>query len=251
MLTIIKSGIAKLIKLAGYEVHSIARARAHNERKWSWLRTVDVGTVLDIGANTGQFASKVHKLLPDALLYSFEPLPECFAELLRTMQSISGFNAFNLGLSDINGEVEFYKNESSPSSSLLPLGNLHRELYPFATNSIKQRIKVARLDDLAGQIEIKGNLLIKMDVQGAEDRVVRGGVGFFKKAVSVITEVSYFELYKGQPLFHEIFELLTDLGFLYAGNIDQFSPVDGLPLFADGIFLKKEITPAFSLMKDL
>src|SRR3954469_17925598 len=49
--------------------------------RFNWLRNAGIRTVLDIGANTGQFATHIHAILPTAQIYSFEPLAECYRQL--------------------------------------------------------------------------------------------------------------------------------------------------------------------------
>jgi hypothetical protein len=46
-----------------------------------WFKSFGIDTVLDIGANTGQFTKTILALLPNANIYSFEPLPDCFEQL--------------------------------------------------------------------------------------------------------------------------------------------------------------------------
>jgi hypothetical protein len=82
-------------------------------------------------------------------------------------------------------------------------------------------------------------ILIKIDVQGFEDKVIAGGADTIKKAKVIIIEVTFKELYTDQPLFHDIYEMLSKLGFTYHGNFDQLpSPVTGEILQADAIFIK-------------
>jgi hypothetical protein len=76
-------------------------------------------------------------------------------------------------------------------------------------------------------------------VQGFEDKVIAGGPETIRKAKAIIIEVSFRELYEGQPLFEEIFELLSDKGFKFMGNLYQLlSPIDGAPLQADALFVR-------------
>src|SRR5262249_33037058 len=49
-----------------------------------------ISTVLDVGANTGQFAGEIHAILPDAAIYSFEPLL-----LVEKMSHLPKFRAFD------------------------------------------------------------------------------------------------------------------------------------------------------------
>ena len=81
--------------------------------------------------------------------------------------------------------------------------------------------------------------MIKIDVQGYEDKVIGGAVETISKAKAIIVEVSFRELYEGQPLFEKIFGLLSEKGFSYFGNLYQLlSPVDGAPLQADALFVR-------------
>jgi len=79
-------------------------------------------------------------------------------------------------------------------------------------------------------------------VQGYEDKVVQGGMKTFEKAKIVICEISFYELYRGQLLFDEMSNMFKNMGFTYQGSINPgFHPKNGIPLFADAIFIKKYI----------
>ncbi|MFM7369285.1 MAG: FkbM family methyltransferase, partial [Sphaerospermopsis kisseleviana] len=84
---------------------------------------------------------------------------------------------------------------------------------------------------------IGDNILIKLDVQGYELSVIKGGEKTFKSAKLVIIEVSFYEFYEKQPLFDDIYKYLCNLGFVYRGNLEQFRSRSGDKiLFADAIF---------------
>src|SRR5438034_257558 len=61
-----------------------------------WLRELNPKTILDIGANTGQFAVAINTILPDARILSFEPLPDCFEQLKRNLSKAKNFARFRL-----------------------------------------------------------------------------------------------------------------------------------------------------------
>src|ERR1019366_7712453 len=65
-----------LLKGAGLDVH-------RSREPLRFLRAYPIRTVLDIGANEGQFAATVRRLLPDVEIHSFEPLSEPFSKLER------------------------------------------------------------------------------------------------------------------------------------------------------------------------
>ena len=93
-----------------------------------------------------------------------------------------------------------------------------------------------RIKDLV----IEGDLLIKMDVQGFEDKVIGGGIDTIKRASILIVETSFQTLYADQPLFEDIYDLLKE-DFRYMGAINQNrSQIDGNMLYEDSIFIRKE-----------
>src|SRR2546423_122399 len=83
-----------------------------------WLHSLQIATVLDIGANEGQFCRIANALWPYARIYSFEPLKDCFDRLRSRMAGCTNFTAFNVGLGDERGQISFQRNAFSPSSSL-------------------------------------------------------------------------------------------------------------------------------------
>src|SRR5687768_15429271 len=60
-----------------------------------WLLAMNIRTILDVGANVGQFAILAHEVFPSAKIFSFEPLPECF-EVLKSRLSSQNFQAVNV-----------------------------------------------------------------------------------------------------------------------------------------------------------
>jgi FkbM family methyltransferase len=205
----------------------------------TWLTAYEIKTVLDIGANTGQFAEKARRLFPGARIYSFEPLERCYQELIGYFAGVEGFQAFNFALGDRTGEAEIFCCDYSPSSSMLPMGEVHKEAFPYTRDQTVQKIQIRRLDDLADQLELQRPLLVKMDVQGFEDRVIAGGLLVLGQADVVISELSVEPLYEGQPLFDVIYQRLTNLGFVYKGAYEQLrAPDDNRVLQLDGVFVR-------------
>lgn len=206
-------------------------------RPYRWLIDMKVKTVLDIGANTGQFAELIHKIIPNAGIISFEPLEDCYQELLINGRKLGDFKAYNFALGTSEGKVPIYRSEFSPSSSLLPMADLHKEAFPFTKRGSVETINVKKLDDL--NLHIFYPLLVKIDVQGFEDKVISGGQKTIEKADVLIVEVSFQTLYDGQPMFDRIYMQLKKLGFSYRGNWYQNDDVrNGSALQADAIFIK-------------
>lgn len=204
-----------------------------------WLRNIEIKAVLDIGANTGQFAQRILEIFPDATIYSFEPLKDCYEQLVKALVGTPKVRAFNVALGDRKEQREILRNDFSPSSSFLTMADAHRAAFPFTQRASPEKVEVVRLDDFITSLELRKPLLVKMDVQGFEDKVISGGADTIRQADVVIVEVSMIRLYDNQPLFAEIHDMMMNLGFQYRGNWDQLmSPVDGHILQADAIFMK-------------
>src|SRR5205807_2367488 len=113
-------------------------------------------------------SKEMRTLFPKATIYSFEPLADCFTILTKTMKDDSHFTAYNFALGDVSGETIIEHSSFHPSSSLLPMAKLHKELYPKSAQSEKETIQVHTLDSLQPALPIDGPTLIKLDVQGFE-----------------------------------------------------------------------------------
>lgn len=205
-----------------------------------FFQNFNIETILDIGANTGQLAITLRCAFPNAQIYSFEPLPNCYAQLVENMRRFKNFQAFNIALGETSGTIEFEENEFSASSSILKISDEHTKNFPFTEKTKKVQVDVKTLDSLSENVALNGNMLVKMDVQGYESFVIAGGKQVLKKAKIIITETSVETLYENQKLFSDIYQQLTNLGFEYKGSFDQLkSPIDGRILQQDALFVKK------------
>lgn len=233
------------LRTLGWEVRRTSTLeRARNEeriksehRKWELVKPYLPKTVLDIGANTGQFAELIRQVLPNTRIISFEPIRECFESLASNPKISAPFQAINSALGNENGAAVIHRDRFSPSSSLLKMEQLHIHELPFTGDSAPETIRIQRLDDLSAELAIELPLFVKIDVQGYEDRVILGGRRVLEHAVAVVMEVSSYSLYQNAPTFDRLYALMKELGFEYKGNVDQMlSRRDGRILQFDALF---------------
>jgi hypothetical protein len=78
-----KKAAKKLLRATGFELRRVNQFEPKTEDTFRWMRNLNIRTVLDVGANIGQFADQIHTIVPEAAIYSFEPLPECCELLVR------------------------------------------------------------------------------------------------------------------------------------------------------------------------
>jgi len=208
-------------------------------KKNKWMQEEDFKSILDVGANNGQFAKNMRLLFATTDIYSFEPIPSVFEELKENFKDDKYFQAFNFGLGERDEEKAFFLNDFSFSSSFLQMNQTHKDNFPLTVKENKITVKMKKLDEVIDIKKIKKPYLLKLDVQGYEKNVIDGGMGVASGADYIITEVSFAELYDGQILFDEMYSLMKSLGFEYVGNYEQLlSPINGTILQADAIFKK-------------
>ena len=112
-------------------------------------------------------------------------------------------------------------------------------LFPFTARSARRRIKVTTLDAWSGRQALDpGRILLKLDVQGAEDRVLRGGARTLAAVDVCIVEVGIAHLYEGQATFVDLVDLLHAAGLGYFGNLEQSHDDRGAPIFVDCVFVR-------------
>ncbi len=207
------------------------------------LRQMNIQTILDIGANTGQFVEWIRPIFPKAKIISFEPQPDVFKHLQNLAQQAENWIAVNIALGDIEGSVQMNKHtEYSPSSSILASTKLNAQLYPSSAVQEKIDVTVATLDNWSREYStpFEKSLLIKMDVQGFESSVIRGAREVIFGADAVITEVNVKKLYENQTTFLEIVSMLSDLGFVYQSNIDCGLDSASRVISFDALFMKMD-----------
>jgi FkbM family methyltransferase len=179
------------------------------------LRSREVDLVLDVGANVGQFASSLRRRGYRGEIASFEPVPELCARLRKFAASDSRWRVFEIALGEYDGDGQLSVAQDSELSSLLAptKGNLQRE--PKVAEMRSQRVLIRRLDSIYPELGAQRPFL-KIDVQGTEDRVLKGASESISKLVGVQLEIALYEFYQGQLLIDEALTLMRDLGFVPA-----------------------------------
>lgn len=234
-----KKLIKKAFNLIGLDLIRISK---NPKRSMLGLKNLPIKTIIDVGANEGQFAKEILKVFPGAHLYCFEPLPEAFKKLFQwSEKQKKRISAFNFALGDQEGVFGIFNHiHHSPSSSLLKTTEVCERYYPFTKEQVSAQIKVTTLDNWIDSLSapLSHDILVKLDVQGYEDRVIRGGQKILSIAKACIVEINLDRLYDEQPTFKDIFCLLSDLGYHFCGNLDQVYNDDGHVVFVDAVFVR-------------
>lgn len=246
MMNHLKAGFKQSLRSLGFDLVRLPGPEHYRffprpEDRYRWIQGMGIRVILDVGAHTGESALHFHGILPEARIISFEPIRRCFLEMRSRFQGQSFHQAYNYAIGAATGTGTMHRSGYSPSSSLLPMGSLHKDAYPFSADGTAETIEVRRLDSLAPGLSLEKEVLLKIDTQGYEKQVLLGARDLLEEVKLVIVETSFEELYRSQPRFPEIYRLLSEAGFEYCGSWDQFHhPRDGRPLQQDGIFMRRE-----------
>lgn len=206
------------------------------------LQSHRVSAVLDVGANSGQYARGLRGAGFAGRIVSFEPLPGPFAVLQRSSSTDPLWECRRCALGDVDGTISInVAGNEGASSSVLPMLKRHQDAFPPANYVGAQRVPIHRLDSVAADVLRPNDIaFLKIDVQGFEKQVIAGGDStVHDRCVGMQLELSFQPLYEGGMLIREALDLVDSLGFTLSGLQPGFTdPRNGRMLQADGIFFR-------------
>lgn len=200
------------------------------------LHSFDCHTVVDIGANRGQFALAARGLYPEAQIFSFEPLVEPAEKFKRVFEHDSQVRLFGVAVGAHSATSAIHISARDDSSSLLPIGKEQNRIFPGTQEVCSREVDVCRLDDMLSDEEVVSPALLKLDVQGFELEVLRGCEQLLPCFSWIYCECSFVELYEGQSLADEVIAWLRERGVVLRGVYNMSYDSDGKAVQADFLF---------------
>lgn len=171
--------------------------------------------VFDVGAHIGLFAETALAYQPLATLHVFEPIPEAFERLTTRLSGFGNVYFNNVALGGSTAQRELLVRRYDQCTSFLELGSrLSKGVYGLDL-AVDRKIttRMIRLTDYVRDGGIAAIDLLKLDVQGYELEVLRGGEDVLPMTSWIYAEAQFQELYARGPLFAELAEFLHARGF--------------------------------------
>jgi FkbM family methyltransferase len=171
-------------------------------------------TVIDVGAWIGDWTEHVHAIFPDAHFLMLEANPAKRPGLEAIAARLGPSVQVRMALlgPESRPDVPFYAMEAG--SSVLPEDtNFERK---------QLALQMSTLDELSGASSLEGPVLLKVDVQGYELEVLRGGAKTLARSEVVLLEVSLLEYNQGAPLMPEVVAFMNSAGFVPYDVCGQF-----------------------------
>lgn len=184
--------------------------------EWTLLRDIlqahAIDCVLDVGANTGQFARNLRRVGYQGHICSFEPAKEVFATLTTGFRSDPKWIGYNYALGSQNTQRTLHiAVESTVMSSFLQPSTAGWKL----DDTI---VEIKRLDSIFTNIlEAMGiqhpHVFLKMDTQGYDLEVFTGAAGCLEQILGIQSEISAKPIYNGMPHYLDSLRIYEDHGF--------------------------------------
>ncbi|GAB4343829.1 MAG: hypothetical protein Kow0089_19930 [Desulfobulbaceae bacterium] len=207
------------------------------------LAGFEVKVVFDVGAYVGGYAKAYRRLFPHAQIYAFEPLRESYETGVKRMKDDPGIRLLNLAVSDRTGRIPLYRNQDVLTSSTIPAAETGTYVDALTKTVECVEVESVTIDDFCRQENIPSIDILKLDIQGAELAALQGASSLLDshKIRLLFVEVEFMEIYRGQPLFHDVAAFLTGKGYSLYDFRGLSYTEKGQLAWGDAIFCSPEV----------
>ena len=190
----------------------VSRSTEHLKRV---LDRHGIGTVLDVGANAGQYARRLRRAGYIGRIVSFEPLTLAHTSLAAAAADDPMWEvAPRMALGDRDGSVTLNVSAETDMSSTLDFTDEMRTLLDDSGYVGTEQAEMARLDAVYDRfVGQTARVLLKVDTQGTERQVLDGAGGVLDRIILLQIEMSIVPVYRGEPSYLETIAWLAERGF--------------------------------------
>jgi FkbM family methyltransferase len=204
------------------------------------VAAIDIETLVDVGANVGQFSLLIREVHPQAQVFAFEPLPNAAKKFSEVLPNSAQITLFQSAISARSGDAQMHVSRKTDSSSLLPITSVMTDIFPDTEEIGMALVSVGPLGKFISSKQLANPALLKIDVQGSELDVLEGCSGLLSYFKYIYVELSFMELYARQPLCHEVVRYLDKRNFTLS-SVNNLAYTDsGIPVQADFLFVRAD-----------
>jgi FkbM family methyltransferase len=178
-----------------------------------FINNLESVSLIDIGANVGSFSKDFINFFPGTKeIICFEPIPQLI-ESIRSNIDDKRVLVFNAALGSKREKLKIsYPNGNTVIASFYQYTD-DVNVFFKTDQKVAEEVDVWRLDDVYSQIAKDGELVVKIDTQGHEVEVIRGGLSVLSHASVVIIECSFAPEYSNNSVstFSQVAELLASI----------------------------------------
>jgi FkbM family methyltransferase len=205
-----------------------SRNKGHLKRlRFYKNKGIDFNNVLDIGACNGSWSLLVKSIFPEANIL----MVEANNDKEHILKKIGNYKIALLS-SEADKEVNYYKSVSDDASgNSIYLENTNYKFIPERRITTTLKLIVPKDADYD---------LIKMDVQGSELDIIKGGLDIIKKSKFLLLELQIFEYNKDAPMLSEVLTFLKKINFDLVDVFDLLYSSTGSLIQIDGFFVNRD-----------
>ncbi len=228
-------------RLFGYDVTRYRKSFSFSPTLNRLLRHFTFDGVVDVGANKGLFSRHCLKSLPGVPVVSFEPTQDLAAELTRAAAGQPRWTIVQKGLSDVPGNAMLNLSATSVFNSINDANPEFTENFGGLAFNGRQAVELTTLDLFVPESSLarQENLLLKIDTQGHDFKVLRGGHETLKRARAVIVELPFQNIYASGDTHADILAFMDVAGFDIYSLAPISSDARGRLIEADGFFMRR------------
>ncbi len=218
----IKSVINRVVLIFGYKFISVEKKQHKQTDDWVYdlaivckQNNASIKTIVDVGANRGYIANHLSGAFPGAHVYCFEPAIDNYKILCEEVSPNPIIKCFHMALGDEKKEGHLLISENHATNSLLGCENNN---FGQAVGKIvgTEDITISTLDIIMDKLKIDQIDILKIDTQGYDLKVLKGGSKILSghRVKWVLVECIFVPQYKGQCYADDIIKYMRIHGYI-------------------------------------
>ena len=196
-------------------------------------------SIIDIGANVGQSIERFEKLFINCKIYSIEPSKKAFDKLYKDHSNKKNVSLFNFAIGDTRKNQIFFDYENNVLSSFNRLNkkNISNNKYT------KNKVKVLTLDEFCRTKKFSKINILKIDTQGNETNVLKGGIKSLNKGLFDVIELEVIlgEYYEKFTNFFSLEEFLIKNNYRLLAIDRRLNFFNDKRMYCNALYIRKDL----------
>lgn len=207
-----------LRKTFGVDIVGVGNTTTFQHHLGELLERNRIDLVIDVGANDGQFASKLREIGYGGRICSVEPVSRCHASLEARAAADPNWSVHRTAMGRAPGTATINIFEASDFSSFLKPNGFGQSTFDKMKIAASEEVPVQTLDAFMNEhVAPEARVFLKMDTQGFDLEVFAGLRDRIGQVSAIVSELSLTPIYEGMPDFLQALAEFRRRGFSVSG----------------------------------